>query len=101
MQRNYKHDMHSLIFRVPYAQFINQLRTDLAALKVPPAEASKCGSHAFRHGAAKDILRSQGLQATLKRGGWRGRGVLHYTPRSEIESRLLSEMWEGLSEDEA
>ena len=84
----------------PYDRFIYRLRNDLQSVGASSAEAGRCGSHAFRHGAAKDILRTQDLQATLKRGGWRGKGVLHYTPRSEVESRLLAEMWEGLSEDE-
>ena len=85
---------------VGYAQFIRELRQDLMALGVPAFEAQLVGSHAFRHGAARDLLEETGLRNTMLRGGWKGKGVFHYTPRAEVDAQAMAEVWEGLSEDE-
>ena len=99
--RRFEASSSKLVFFTKYETFVRELRADLISIDVPSAEANLVGSHAFRHGAARDILQTSGLKETMKRGGWRGKGILHYTPRSEIECRLMSELWEGLSDDES
>ena len=91
----------TLFLEVRYDTFIRELRLDLVAAGVSEEEAGNIGSHAFRHGAARDILESSGLRDTMSRGGWQGDGVFHYVPRTEVEAQALAEVWEGLSEEES
>jgi len=90
----------ALVLATPYGAFLRELRADLVAIGVPAEEAQRVGSHAFRHGAAKDLLEEAGLQTAMVRGGWRSAGIFHYTPRSEVEAHTMAEVWENLSDDE-
>ena len=83
-----------------YARFIADLRADLRASGVPPAEAAGVASHAFRHGAALDIHDADGFAAACARGEWKSAAVTAYIPPSRIESRALAEALCEASEDE-
>ena len=93
-------DCPSLFLTCGYEEFVQGLRGDLASVGVPTVEAQTVASHAFRHGAARDLLAETGLANTMSRGGWKGKGVFHYTPKAEVESQAMAEVWENLSDDE-
>jgi len=90
----------SCVLYVDYQAFLKELRKDLEGIGLSKEEAQVVGSHAFRHGAAKDLLQETSLRNTMIRGGWKSAGVFHYTPKAEVEAQAMAEVWEGLSEDE-
>ena len=90
-----------LVLATPYASFLNELRSDLTAIGVPSAEAVLVGCHAFRHGAARDILEETDLHNTMSRGGWRSDGIFQCVPKADAEAQSMAQVREGLSDDES
>ena len=83
------------------ARFSADLKVAAADLGWPDPDAY--ATHAFRRGAAQDVLAQDGLATLLWAGGWSGdaRAALAYVSRDQVEQRLVGEVLLAGSDDEA
>ena len=98
LQRSQDHRRHQ-IFTRSYARFMRYLRSDASDIGMP--DAMRLGSHAFRRGMARDIVKCGGSLATLLRAGqWRSRSFMVYLQEHTLDELAVARLMIDHSDDE-